>query len=328
MWAEGEVSMKAIRVFEYGDPEVMQLETVSQLTPGPGQVLVDLKAVGVNPVDTYIRAGRHPSRKALPYTPGMDAAGIVMEVGQGCSGIQVNDRVFVSGSLSGTYASQALCLPEHVHRLPDGIDFAQGAALGVPYGTACRALFGRANVTAGQTVLIHGASGGVGIAAVQLALAGGLKVIATAGTEKGRQLLAEQGAQWVLDHHDPERWGAIMTVTEGRGVDAILEMLANINLDYDLDVVAQGGCVVVIGSRGRIEIDPRKTMARDLSIMGMMLMNTPPQDLKTIYAHITAGLEAGQFKPVVASQLLLKDASRAHREIMESGHHGKIVLIP
>lgn len=320
--------MKAIRVFEYGEPEVMRLETMPQLTPDMGQVLVEIKAAGVNPVDTYMRAGWHPSRRALPYTPGMDAAGIVLEVGQGCSGIQVNDRVFVSGSLSGTYASQALCFPEHLHRLPDGIDFAQGAALGVPYGTACRALFGRATVTAGQIVLVHGASGGVGIAAVQLALAGGLKVIATAGTEKGRQVLAEQGAQWVLDHHDPERWGAIMAVTEGRGVDVILEMLANVNLDHDLDVIAPGGTVVVIGSRGRIEIDPRKTMARDLSIMGMMLMNTPPQELKIIYAHITAGLEAGQLRPVIASQMPLNEAPRAHREIMESGHHGKIVLIP
>ncbi len=320
--------MKAIRVFEYGEPEVMRVETVPPLSAGPGQILVAVKAAGVNPVDTYIRAGWHSIRMPLPYTPGLDAAGTILQTGQGCDDFQVGERVFVSGSLSGTYAEQVLCLPQHLYRLPDEIDFLQGAALGIPYGTACRALFGRANATAGQTVLVHGASGGVGIAGVQLALAEGLKVIATAGTERGCELLREQGVQWVLDHHDPERRGVIMNLTEGRGVDIILEMLANVNLEYDLDMVALGGSIVVIGSRGRTEIDPRKTMTRDLNIMGMTLMNTPPAELKSIYQRIVAGLEAKLLKPVISDKFSLEDAVESHHQILELGHQGKIVLIP
>lgn len=320
--------MKSIRVHEYGPPDVMRLESVPDLFAGPGQVLVEVKAAGVNPVDTYLRAGVYHPPKSLPFTPGLDAAGTIVQVGHGVETVYVGDRVFVCGSLTGTYAQQTLCLPQQVFNLPDGIDFAQGAALGVPYGTACRALFGRARAVAGQTVLVHGASGGVGIAAVQLAAAAGLTVLATAGTEIGCRLVTEQGACRTLDHNDPGHFDEVMKLTEGRGVDVVLEMLANINLDTDLDIVAAGGCVVVIGSRGRIEIDPRKIMARDLNIFGMMLTNTPQEERTPLYARIQDGLKAGQLKPVIGLQLPLEQAAKAHCEVIKSGHGGKIVLIP
>jgi NADPH2:quinone reductase len=320
--------MKAIRVHEHGEPEVMRLEAVPDLSAGPRQVLVQIKAAGVNPVDTYIREGWYPLQKPLPYTPGMDGAGTVLQVGREVKHLQAGDRVFVCGAMSGTYAQQALCHAHEVFRLPEGIDYSQGAALGVPYGTACQSLFGRARAAAGQTVLVHGASGGVGIAAVQLAAAAGLTVIATAGTEKGRQLVMDQGAKWALDHHKPEHFDTVNELTEGRGADIVLEMLANVNLDRDLEILSHGGCVVVIGCRGRVEIDPRKAMARDLNILGMVLMNTPPHELMAIYARIQAGLTEGTLCPVVGRELPLEQAARAHHEIIESSHLGKIVLIP
>src|ERR1051325_4826668 len=177
--------MKAIRIDEFGGPEVLRLEEVPDLKPDHGQVLVRIKAVGVNPVDTYIRSGAHAVKPSLPYTPGTDAAGDVEAVGEGVSRVAVGDRVYVGGSLTGAYARQALCKESQGHRLAAQVSYQQGAGVNVPYATAYRGLFQRAKAAAGETVLVHGASGGVGIASVQLARAAGMKVIGTGGTSEG-----------------------------------------------------------------------------------------------------------------------------------------------
>jgi NADPH2:quinone reductase len=319
--------MKAIRVHEFGGPEVMKLEEVPNLTPGPGQVVVSVKAVGVNPVDSYIRSGAYAAKPPLPYTPGMDAAGTVEAVGERES-VEVGERVYVAGTLSGAYAEQALCDASQVHRLPERVSFAQGAGVNVPYATAYRALYNRAHGQPGETVLVHGASGGVGIAAVQMARAGGLTVIGTAGTEKGRKLVLEQGAHHVVDHRKEGYAEEIMALTKGRGVDVILEMLANVNLAKDLTLLALRGRVVVIGNRGSIEINPRATMQRDLSILGLTLMNATKEELVGIHAALIAGLESGTLNPVVGREMPLADAPLAHRTVMEPGAYGKIILIP
>src|SRR6266850_7593505 len=168
--------MKAIRVHEFGGPDVMQLEDVPNLTPAAGQVVVRVNAIGVNPVDTYIRSGLYPLKPSLPYTPGADAAGVVESIGEGVTRVTTGQSVYVAGTISGAYAQQALCAQSQVHPLPAHLTFEQGAAVGIPYSTAYRALFQRAGGRAGETVLVHGATGGVGIAAVQLASAAGLTV--------------------------------------------------------------------------------------------------------------------------------------------------------
>lgn len=320
--------MRAIRVGEFGAPEVMRLEEVDDPRAGRGEVLVRVKAAGVNPVDTYIRAGAYARQPALPYTPGSDAAGIVEAVGEGVEAVAVGARVYVAGSVSGTYAEVAVCQESQVHPLPEHVSFAQGAGVFVPYATAYRALFQRARASAGETVLVHGASGGVGVASVQLARAAGLKVIGTGGTEEGRCLVSDEGAHEVLDHHAPDYLARLMELTGGRGVDVILEMLANVNLDKDLDVLARGGRVVVVGNRGRVEINPRAIMSRDASIHGMSLLNAPPEELTGVHAALVAGLENGTLRPVVARQMPLDDAPRAHQIVLAPGAYGKIVLIP
>ena len=320
--------MKAIRAHAFGGPEVMQLEDAPDLSAGPRQVVVRVNAVGVNPVDAYIRSGQYPSKPSLPYTPGMDAAGVVESIGDDVTSAAVGDSVYVAGSISGTYAQQALCRESQVHRLPPQITFEQGAAIGVPYATAYRALFQRASAQEGEVVLVHGATGGVGTAAVQLARAAGLIVIATGGTERGRSKVAEQGANHVLDHHTPDYLEQVIAITGGSGVDVILEMLANVNLDKDLGVLAKRGRVAVIGSRGKVEIDPRATMARDSSILGMSLMNASEEELAAIHAALVAGLENGTLKPIVGKEMALAEAARAHEAVMQPGAFGKIVLIP
>ena len=320
--------MKAIRVHEFGGPEVLRLEDVEEPQPAAGQVVVRVRAAGVNPVDTYIRGGDHAVKPPLPYTPGLDAAGEVEAVGEGVARVRAGQRVYIAGSLSGTYAELALCGESQVHALPSGVSFAQGAGVSTPYATAYRALFQRAQGVPGETVFVHGASGGVGTAAVQIARAAGFTVIGTGGTEEGRKLAAEQGAHHVLDHHAPDYLEELTRLTDGRGPDVILEMLANVNLNRDLEVVARGGRVVVIGSRGAVEITPRLAMTREANVLGMVLFNASPQELASVHAAIVAGLEAGTLRPVVGRELPLSDAARAHEEVLKPGAYGKIVLLP
>ena len=318
--------MKAIRVKEFGGPEVLRLEEVPTLRPGPDQVLVRMHAIGINPVETYIRAGKYARLPALPYTPGNDGAGVIEQAGSDVTEFKAGDRVYTAGSLSGTYAEFVLCKTEQVHPLPENVSFAQGAAMGTPYATAYRGLFQRAEAKPGEIVLVHGASGGVGTAAVQLARARGLRVLGSAGSDEGLKLAREQGAHEVFDHHAPDHFEQIMNATDGRGVDVIVELLANVNLGKDLTILAKGGRVAIIGSRGRVEIDPRDTMQRDVDLRGMVLPNTPPAEMASIHAALVAGLENGTLRPVIGKEFPLSEAAQAHRAVMESGSLGKIVL--
>jgi NADPH2:quinone reductase len=321
--------MKVIRVHRFGEPSVMKLEEIADPDPAPaaGQVLVRIHAIGVNPVETYIRSGIYGERP-MPFTPGTDAAGVVESVGANVTRFKPGDRVYTAGSTTGTYAQKTVAPEARVFPLPDNVTFAQGAALGIPYGTAHRALYARGQAKPGEIVLIHGASGGVGIAATQFARAAGLTVFGTAGSEQGMQLVREQGAHRTFDHASDEYVKQIMDATGGRGVDLILEMLANVNLAKDLTILAPFGRVVVIGSRGNIEIDPRQTMRRDADIRGMTLMNATDADVRGIHAHVIAGLENGALRPIIDMEIPLSEAPRAHEEVMRGGSRGKILLLP
>jgi NADPH:quinone reductase len=318
--------MKAIRVTAFGGPEVLKLEEVPTPQPGPGEVLVRIRAAGVNPVETYIRAGTYARLPNLPYTPGNDGAGVVEQVGSDVSEFKAGDRVYTAGSLSGTYAEFALCKKDQVHPLPANVSFAQGAAIGTPYATAYRGLLQRAGAEPGEILLVHGASGGVGTAAVQLARAHGLRVFGTAGSDEGLKLVREQGAHEVFDHRAPNHFEKIMKATGGHGVDVIVEMLANVNLSRDLTILAKAGRVVIIGSRGPVEINPRDTMQRDADVRGMILPNTPPAQMASIHAALVAGLENGTLRPVIGKEFPLAKAAEAHQAVLESGAIGKIVL--
>ncbi len=308
--------MKAILVHGFGGPEVFRLEEVPKPQPGPGQVLVRMQAIGVNPVETYI------------HTPGKDGAGVIEQVGADVKEFKAGDRVYTAGSISGTYAEFALCKTEQVHQLPANVSFAQGSAIGTPYATAYRGLFQRADAKPGETVLVHGASGGVGTAAVQLARARGLRVFGTAGSDEGRKLAREQGAHEVFDHRAPDQFEQIMEATGRRGVDVIVELLANVNLGKDLTILANGGRIAIIGSRGRVEINPRDAMQRDADLRGLVMPNTPPAELASIHAALVAGLENGTLRPVIGKEFPLAEAAQAHRAVMEPRAVGKIVLLP
>jgi NADPH2:quinone reductase len=324
--------MNAIRVHQFGDPSVMKLEVVPDPSAGAGQVLVDIKAVGVNPVDTYIRSGQYASLPPLPYTPGSDAAGLIAAGGSDVHDFKAGDRVYISGTVDGraygSYAQRAVCTMDQVHHLPDHVTFAEGAGVGVPYVTAWRALFDKGRAVPGETVLIHGASGAVGVAATQIASAAGLRVFGTAGTERGRQLAREQGAYEVFDHSAPGYEKDVLAMTGGRGVDLIIEMLANVNLVKDLDLIAKRGRIAIVGNRGAIELNPRAIMGKDATIVGFTNWNALPTELATAHAAIVSGMERSGYKPRVGKELPLADAARAHEAVLKPGAYGKIVLIP
>ncbi|MGC8487555.1 MAG: NADPH:quinone reductase [Clostridia bacterium] len=314
--------MRAIRVEKFGDPDVLTIREVPDPTPGPGDVLVRIRAAGVNPVETYIRSGQYASLPALPYTPGSDGAGEVRAVGAGVQGIAVGDRVWVQGG--GTYAELAVVPQDRVHPLPDGVPFEYGAALGVPYITAYRALFIAGHARPGNYVLVHGGSGGVGLAALQFARLGGLVAVGTASTEEGRALIREQGAA-ALDH---DAYEEARLVTKGHGFDVIVEMAAHASLGKVLPLVAIGGRVAVVGSRGPVEITPRDLMGREASLIGVMAGYTTAEETSQIAGLLYDGMASGALRPHVGRKIALKDAPLAHRAVMEPGAQGKIVLIP
>ena len=320
--------MRAIRVAQFGGPEVLTLTDVPDPAPGPGEVVVQLHAAGVNPVEAYVRTGNYARLPALPYTPGSDGAGVIAAVGDGVTTRAVGDHVYVAafGIRDGTYAERIVCSAQLVHTLPAHTTFAQGAALGVPAATAYRALVLRAQVKAGESVLVHGASGAVGNCAVQLARALGMTVIGTAGSDAGLDTVRKAGAAHAFNHHEEGYTRHITEVTGGKGVDVVLEMLANVNLDRDLGLLAPKGRVVVIGSRGRIEIDPRQTMGKESAVLGTTLWSTTPDEYRQIHAGLEGALASHALDPLVGRELPLGHAQEAHRAILQDRAVGKIVL--
>lgn len=318
--------MKAIVVRQFGEPEVMKLEEVSMSEPKDSQILVRVKAAGVNPVDTYLRTGNYAHAPKLPYTPGKDAAGIVESIGESVTKFKKGDRVYTADSLTGTYAESALCEEAQLGRLPENVSFEQGAGVWTPYATSYRALFQKAGAKAGETVLVHGASGGVGIAAIQWAKNAGLRVIGTASSDEGKKLVSEQGADHVLDHSGKNYLEELKQITNGKGVDVILEMLANVNLLRDFEVLAMFGRIVVIGNRGSLDFNPRAAMGKDATIYGMSLFNAPQDKRNEIHAAIFEGLSQGFLHPIVGKTFPLAEAPAAHHAVMENKAFGKIVL--
>lgn len=320
--------MKAIIVREFGEPEEMKLEEIERPSPDGTHVLVRIHAAGVNPVDTYLRTGIHAHAPRLPYTPGKDGAGVVEAVGEGVTKFGVGDRVYTANSVTGTYAEYAICEEIDLGRLPENVSFENGAGIWTPYATSFRALFQKAGAKSGETVLVHGASGGVGIAAIQWAKNAGLTVIGTASSDEGKQLVEAQGADAVLDHTDEDHFEQIREFTGGKGVDVIIEMLANVNLERDFECLAMFGRITIVGNRGSLQFTPRLAMTKDATIYGMSLFNSPQSQRDEIHTAIYEGLSNGSLDPVVSRTFPLAEAPESHHDVIENKALGKIVLIP
>jgi NADPH2:quinone reductase len=318
--------MKAIVVRQYGEPDVMKIEEIPTPEPSGSQVLVKIMAAGVNPVETYMRTGNHAHAPNLPYTPGKDGAGVVEKVGDDVTRFKPGDRIYTSNTLTGTYAEYALCNEDQLGFLPDNVSFEQGAGIWTPYATSYRALFQKAGAKAGEIVLVHGASGGVGIACVQWAKSRGLTVFGTASSDEGKRLVREQGAERIFDHSADGYLGEIREQTGDRGVDIIIEMLANVNLQNDFEALAMFGRITIVGNRGSLEFNPRAAMTKDATIFSMSLFYAPKSAFYEIHAANFEGQSDGSLNPVIDQTFPLADAPASHEAIIGHKAQGKIVL--
>ncbi|WP_075981585.1 NADPH:quinone reductase [Bacillus massilinigeriensis] len=323
--------MKAIRVSQFGGPEKLVYTDVEDVVAGKGEVCVRLFAAGVNPSDTYTLTGTYAfSIPQLPYTPGLDGAGIIEAIGEEVTNVSVGDRVFVASlagsSSTGTFAQKMVCDATLVHPLPEHVSFEQGAALGVPALTAYRALFQRASLKPGQTVLIHGASGGVGLQVVQMAKSHGAKVIGTASKPEGKKMVQQAGADYVIDHVTEETIDDVLTLTDSTGPNVIIEFLANKNLETDLKLIAPFGKIVIIGNRGSIEINPRLAMQKECDILATALWNAPKEEYQQSIDGVIGMLKSGALSPIIGTTLPLSQASQAFEQLAKGVGNGKLVL--
>jgi NADPH:quinone reductase len=319
--------MKAIQVRQFGAPEVLQLEDIPNPKPAAGQVLIRVHAAGANPLDTYLRSGVKVGDYVVkfPWTPGNDAAGVVEALGDGVTRAKVGDRVYTQ-PLTGAYAELTLCDEAQVYPLPANVSFSQGTCINIACRTAYYSLFELAQATANQVVLIHGASGTVGSAAVQLAVEANLIVIGTAGSDAGIQLVRDLGAHYVFNHRDSDYLSQIQAVVNG--IDVILEMAASANLTKDIGLMKPGGRIIVIGGNQPVEVDPVVLIGLGVSIIGVRLSLMNEQINQRIHQALYHKLESGSLRAIVDEEIPLSEAPRAHYALEKSGSLGKICLIP
>ena len=323
--------MRAVQIDKYGGPEVLKVKNIEEPSPNKNEVKIKMNSIGLNPSESYTITGNYAYNVPdLPYTPGYDGSGVVEEIGENVTDLKIGDRVFVSAfdakRNTGTYAEKLVVDAKNVYPLPHNVSLNEGAALGIPAFTAYRALIQKAHIKAGETVLIHGASGAVGSIAVQIAKSVGAVVIGTSSTEKGRATILELGADYAIPHVTPDNMDEIKTLTNEKGPDVIIEFLADVNLETDSLIIADYGRIVIVGSRGTIEFSPRNLMTNDATITGMEFIYPEPEDMKEMYHGVTALIRSGSLKPLIGKKFALEDIQEAHKHLMESSGDGRTLI--
>ena len=319
--------MRAVRYHEHGDPSVLQVDDLNRPTPGPNEVLLEIRAASVNAVDTRFRAGTYGS-VSLPAIPGGDAAGIVREVGSEVSAFAVGDRVFASGmghDNSGTFAEYGVVPAMKVAHLPESVSFREGSALANVGVTAWMALVERVGLEPTEYCLVHGGNGGVGHTAVQLATTMGADVIATAGSETTREGVRELGAIAALDYNSETLEADIREATDGAGVNVIIDHHLDDYLGLDFAVAAQGARILSItGDISRVKDAPLQH--KELTLRGLSIANT--QNRQPLLQRIARLMTRGNLTAEIAATYDLDEAAKAHQTVTEGGYVGKVVVTP
>lgn len=324
--------MKAIQINEFGGPEVLKTVEIDEPYPNEDEVKVKVFVTGLNPSEAYTITGTYGYNVPnLPYVPGYDATGVIEEVGSSVNHFKKGDRVFLSAFSAerntGTYAEKVVTDAKNVFRLPDNISFKEGAALGIPVFTAYKAIFLKANVRAGETVLVHGASGSVGSMAVQMAKAIGATVIGTSSTEEGRQTILDLGADHAMDHISEDNKEEVLNITNEQGPDVIIEMLANANLETDMQVIVKYGRIIIVGSRDTIEVNPRNLMTSEAIVTGMTFTYPTQKEMKEMQYGVNALLEIGAIRSLIGNEFTLDEPVEAHKSLMESSGNGRTIFV-
>ena len=323
--------MKAVQIEEFGGPEVLKIADVEEPSPNKNEVKIKLYATGINPNEAYTITGEYAYNVPdLPYVPGYDGAGEVEEVGANVENVNIGDRVYLSAfgaeRNTGTYAEKVVVDATSIYPLPDGVSYKEGAGLGIPAFTAYRALFQKAKIKAGETVLIHGGSGAVGSLALQMAKAIGAIVIGTSSTEAGRESILNMGADYAIPHVTDGNKEKLLKITQEIGPDVIIEFLASANLETDTKIIADNGRIINVGSRDAIEITPRNLMTNEAMITGMTIINPGEEAMNEMRHGIFAFLNMGVLKPVIGQEFSLEEATEAHKSLMETSGSGRTIF--
>jgi NADPH2:quinone reductase len=322
--------MKAIAIRKPGGPEVLELGELARPEPALGEILIRVSAAGVNRPDTFQRMGLYPPPPGAPDTPGLEVAGEVVAVGPGVTRWKAGDRVcaLVGG---GGYAEYCLAHEAHALPVPKGLNEIEAAGLPETVFTVWTNVFERGALKPGETFLVHGGTSGIGTTAIQLALAFGARVIATAGSADKCATCVRLGAE-AINYRDQDFVEEVMKLTDGRGIDVILDMVGGDYIQRNISIAAPDGRIVSIAFlRGpKAEVNFMPVMAKRLTLTGSTLRPRSNEEkaalARAIEANVWPLIETGRMKPIIDTTFPLADAAKAHALMESSSHIGKIVL--
>lgn len=324
--------MKAVVCKDWGGPDDLVIEDIATPDPGPGEVAIAVHAAGANFADTLYIAGKYQVRPPLPFVPGGEAAGEVIAVGAGVDRVRPGDRVAACNPW-GAYAEVMVAPAATVFPLPDGVDFVTAAAMPVVYGTDIHALEGRAALAAGETLLVHGAAGGIGLAAVELGVRMGAKVIGTVGSDDKMDVVRNYGAAHVINYRSESIRDRVLAFTDGNGADVVLDPVGGDAFDQSMRCIAWGGRLLVVGfASGRIpELRANRALLKGCAVIGVNwpeYVRRDPAHFQGQMATMLGWAAAGDLKPRIDRTLPLERTSEALKALMARGVTGKIVVTP
>ncbi len=319
-------------VRELGGPAALEREDAADAPAGHGQVAIDVEAIGCNFFDTLITQGKYQVKPELPFAPGAEVAGTVGEVGEGVRGLAIGDRVTALLAYGG-FASRVIVPPERVFPMPEGMSVEDAAALGLVYQTSYVALVPRASLQAGETLLVHAAAGGVGLAAVQIGVALGARVIGTAGSADKLALVRQNGADAVINYREEDFVERVRELTNGRGADVIYDPVGGDTFDRSMKCIAFNGRLLVIGfASGKIpSAEMNRVLLKNISLVGLhwgLYFDKDPAVLRDAQRAIFDLYARGKISPLISATYPLKDAAAALDALGSRQTTGKVVLIP
>ncbi len=322
--------MKAVLCKELGPPEKLVVEDVPSLKPAKGQVVISVKAAGVNFPDTLIIQGKYQFKPELPFSPGGEVAGIVKELGEGVSGVKTGDRVIATSTWGG-FAQEMVVDADRVIPMPDAMDFVSASAFVLTYGTSYHALVDRAQLKAGETLLVLGASGGVGLAAVQIGKAMGARVIAAASSDAKLAVCKQEGAHEIINYASEDLRARVRSITGGRGVDVVYDPVGGAYSELALRDMAWNGRFLVVGfAAGEIpKISLNLALLKGCSIVGVFwgaFTRTETERNRSNNQDLMRMFVAGKVKPHIHATYPLERATEALNEVLYKRVSGKVVL--
>lgn len=325
--------MKAIVLERFGGPEVLTLRHIDQPTPGPDDVLIEVATTAVNRADLLERQGHYPPPDPKPryQIPGLECAGVIVEKGERVTRFALGDKVLALLP-GGGYAEYVTCPEDLAWKMPHSLTWPQAGAIPEVFLTAFDALWDKAGLMPGDRVLIHAAAGGVGSAAVQLAVRAGIQVAATAGSAPKVDFVRSLGADLTVNYHEQDFVAAVHEWSGGRGVHAVIDFVGKDYLTRNLKAMAAGGTLVVVGTLSGVEapLDLREILGRRLTIRGTALRSRPrPDKMRLVQAfaeRTTTDFITGRLRPIIDRVLPLTEVSEAHRILASNQTVGKVVL--